>query len=102
MTRAVPADLRERPLSSPAGKDWSAGRGSLESFNEVLYEGGCLRPTIARIPFAVVIGTITFWVGFARLVLMSARLMADVARGHHPHAALAHMQERRAKRGHRF
>jgi len=50
----------------------------------------------------VVIGTITFWVGFARLVLMSARLMADVARGHHPHAALAHMQERRAKRGHRF
>jgi hypothetical protein len=44
----------------------------------------------------------TFWVGFARLVSMSTRLMADVARGHHPHAALAHMQERREKRRQRL
>jgi hypothetical protein len=55
-----------------------------------------------RIPFAVVIGTVTFWVGFARLVSMSTRLMADVACGHHPEAALAHMQERREKRSRRF
>jgi len=55
-----------------------------------------------RIPFALVIGTVTFWVGFAWLVLMSTRIMADVARGHDPAAAIALMQERRERRGPTF
>jgi len=61
-----------------------------------------LRLAIVRIPFALVIGTVTFWVGFAWLVLMSTRIMADVARGHDPAAAIALMQERRERRGPTF
>ena len=61
-----------------------------------------MRAAIVRLPFALAMGTITFWVGFARLVLMSTRFTADVARGQHPHAALSHLREPREKRSQGF
>ena len=61
-----------------------------------------LKLALVRIPFALVMGAVTFWVGFAWLVLMSTRIMADVARGHAPAAAIALMQERRERRGPTF
>jgi len=51
-----------------------------------------------RIPVGLVIGTLAFWVGFARLVTMSTGLMVSVMKGSHPYEAVDRLnRDRRAE-----
>jgi len=47
----------------------------------------------------LVIGTAAFWTGFARLVVLTTRLTADVMKGDHPSRALARLADKLKERG---